>query len=66
MLDEKTINAIERKLEQVGGIFYSTQSETKREWAQGYCQGVAYVLDKLGYDVTWDDAHNVTLKPYNE
>lgn len=66
MLDEKTINAIEKKLKCVGGIFYSTQSETNRGWAQGYCQGMAYVLDKLGYDVTWDDAHNVTLKPYNE
>ena len=52
MLDVAKIADIELKLNAMADVFYTSFGETK-ECSRGYCQGVEFVLEKLGYYIDW-------------
>lgn len=55
MLNEKQIKDIERQLDSIAGVYYDTRNNEVKERNRGYCQGIAFVLAKIGYSVEWDN-----------
>ena len=54
-LDEMKLKDIKFRLDTLAEVFYTTSNPEIKECNRGFCQGVAFVLGKLGYDVYWDD-----------
>lgn len=54
-MDEKKIKAIERQLNSIADVYYSTYNNEVKERNRGYCQGIDYVLSMLGYAIEWND-----------
>ena len=52
MLSVAQIADIELKLKAMGDVYYTSDGETK-ERCLGYCQGIAFVLEKIGYYIDW-------------
>jgi hypothetical protein len=61
MLNDKDIKTIEKKLNNCSDIFFKTQNIGLKELNRGNCQGIAFVLEKLGYSVEWDDGKAVIV-----
>lgn len=55
MLNEKQVKNIERKLTDLATDYEDSRNQCFREHCRGYCQGIAFMLAKLGYDIEWDD-----------
>ena len=55
MLTEMQIKDIERQLNNSADLYYSTRRETIKERNRGYCQGIDFLLSKLGYSIIWED-----------
>ena len=53
MLTEKQIKTIEEKLNELSERFYASENTNVIDTVSGYAQGIAFVLDKMGYDVKW-------------
>ena len=62
MLNEKDIKTIEEKLNNCSDTFYKTQNVGLKELNRGYCQGIAFVLEKLGYSVEWDNGKAIIVE----
>ena len=62
MLNEQQIKDIENKLDHCSEIYYSTSNRETRELNRGTCQGIAFVLDKLGYSVEWDNGKAIIVE----
>ena len=55
MLDDATIAVIEQKLTGIASVIDTTMNPYTSLSHKSYCQGIAFVLDKLGYYVDWVD-----------
>ena len=55
MLSEKDLKRIKFKLDACSEVYSSTELAELVERNRGYCQGVAFVLDLLGYSMQWDN-----------
>ena len=54
MLNEMQIKDIERQLTDLADVYFETRNREVKERNRGNCQGIAFVLHKLGYTVEWD------------
>lgn len=55
MLNEKQVNDIERQLNSLADVYYDTRNMEIKERNRGYCQGIGFLLEKIGYRIEWDD-----------
>lgn len=55
MLDEKKMRDIEWKLNSCGELYFKTEREVIKEYNRGYCQGIAFVLEKIGFEIEWEN-----------
>ena len=62
MLNNKQIKDIERKLNDCAELYYSTENAKVKELNRGYCQGIAFALDQIGYAIEWDDGKATIVK----
>lgn len=62
MLTEMQIKDIERMLTAQADLYHSTTKVGVYERSGGYCQGIAFVLDKIGYSITWDNGKATVVK----
>lgn len=54
-LNEMKIKALEDKLNDLAEGYYSTGNAKTKELNRGYCQGIAFALEQIGYSVQWDN-----------
>ena len=54
-LDRKTLDRITETLSMMAQNYYEANKPEDKERHRGYCQGMAYVLERIGYAVEWDD-----------
>lgn len=62
MLNEMKIKDIERQLDSLAGVYYDTRNREIKERNRGYCQGIAFMLEKIGYAVEWDNGKATVVK----
>ena len=62
MLNEAQIKELEWKLSDLAGDYYDSRNRENKERFRGYCQGMAYVLSKIGYSVEWDNGKATVVK----
>ena len=62
MLNERQIKDVEERLNAVADVYYSTHNRGIKESNRGYCQGIAYMLSKIGYAVEWDNGKATLVK----
>ena len=62
VLTETQIKDIERQLTNAADLYYTTRNDTVKERNRGFCHGIAAVLDKIGYDIEWDDGKATLVK----
>lgn len=55
MLNEKQVSAIETKLNGLAAVYYDTRNREIKELNRGYCQGIGFMLEQIGYRIEWDD-----------
>ena len=55
MLNEKQVSAIETKLNGLAADYYDARNREVKERNRGYCQGIGYLLEQIGYRIEWDD-----------
>ena len=60
-LDEMKIKDIERKLNNLADVYYTTGNPEKKELSRGYCQGIGFVLSMLGYAIEWDNGKTIIV-----
>lgn len=53
MLNDSQINNLEMQLNHHGDLYYHTTNVSVHERSNGYCQGVGFVLEQIGYHVEW-------------
>lgn len=61
MLSREQIEDIELKLTSCADVYYDTSNSEKKELNRGYCQGVAFILEKIGYSVEWDNGKAIVV-----
>ena len=62
MLNEMKIKDIERQLTSLADVYFETRNAEVKERNRGYCQGIAFVLHKIGYAVEWDNGKATVVK----
>lgn len=62
MLNEKQIKDIERQLDSLADVYYDSRNPEIKERNRGYCQGIAFVLGKLGFSIEWDNGKATVVK----
>ena len=62
MLNEMKIKDIERQLTAMADVYYDSRNGEVKERCRGYCQGMAFVLGKIGYAVEWDNGKATIVK----
>ena len=62
MLNEMEIKDIERQLTNMADVYYNACNNESKERGRGYCQGMAFVLAKIGYAVEWDNGKAIVVK----
>ena len=62
MLTEKDLKIIKDKLDYCSEEYLKTERADLVGRYTGYCQGIAFVLDKLGYSVEWDNGKAIIVK----
>lgn len=62
MLTDMQVKDIERALNNAADLYYSTRNDTVKERNRGFCQGADFVLEKLGYFITWDNGKATVAK----
>jgi len=55
MLGAQQIKNIENRLDDLAAVFYDTRNAEVKERNRGYCQGIAYTLGLIGYEIKWND-----------
>ena len=61
-LDEMKLKDIKFQLDNLAEVYYTTSVPEIKERNRGFCQGIAFVLGKLGYGVDWDDGVATIVK----
>ena len=61
-MDTKTIKEIEFKLNVFADVYYKSLNREVKELNRGYCQGVAFVLEQIGYRVEWDNGKATVVR----
>lgn len=61
-ISEKTIKDIERQLNSLAEVYYDTRNREVKERNMGYCQGIAFMLEKIGFRVEWDNGKAVVVQ----
>ena len=62
MLDGKQIKDIERQLNSLAEVYYDTRNREVKERNRGYCQGIAFMLGKIGYRIEWDNGRATVIE----
>lgn len=62
MINEKIVKETEWKLNACGNMYYNTHNEKIKEYNRGYCQGIAFVLEQIGYRIEWDNGKAIVVK----
>lgn len=62
MLNEKMVEAIERRLNDCSEVYYDSRNREVKERNRGYCQGIAFVLSEIGYYIEWDNGKATVVK----
>jgi len=55
MLNEMQIKDLERKLNDLSEDYTDSRNREVKERCRGYCQGIGFVLAKIGYAIEWDN-----------
>ena len=55
MLSEAKVKEIESKLNVLADVYYTATNREIKELNRGYCQGIAFVLEQIGYSVEWNN-----------
>lgn len=54
-ISKDTIRDIERKLTCTAEDYEAAHNMASKERLRGYCQGIGYVLEQIGFRVEWDN-----------
>ena len=54
-MNKKQVKDIERALNNCADVFYETRNGETRELNRGYCKGINFVLENIGYRIVWDN-----------
>ena len=64
-LDKSAIADIERTLTRFGELAIHDDFAIKHH-GKGYCQGIGYVLDKIGFEIEWEGHKAKIVEKENE
>lgn len=62
MLSEAKVKEIESKLNGLADAYYTATNREIKELNRGYCQGIAFVLEQVGYAVEWDNGKAIIVR----
>ena len=62
MLNEMKVKEIERQLDSLAAVYYETRNREIKERNRGYCQGIGFMLEQIGYRIEWDNGKSTVVK----